>query len=127
MMLNGTFTTDAISTENSRIVPMGGYTTKNNFGQLASLIGKNIIIFGYNIDSGTFGTLYYHLKSFGTINTDNINLSTINSRDYNYVIISNDVMINIFTHTIRIYVITSCILLLIYLCLLPVNLKNSTH
>jgi len=28
MMLNGTFTTDAISTENSRIVPMGGYKLK---------------------------------------------------------------------------------------------------
>jgi hypothetical protein len=83
------FSTDQITSNNT--VNIAGITTKNNYGALAELVGKNLINRVYNIDTGEYSDVTYNLKSFTTIDTNKVNINSTNCKDYNYAVISNDV------------------------------------
>ena len=86
-----TFSSMEIGNKGSSIVNIGWYTTKNDYGMLEDLIGRNLITKTYNIDTGTFKSETYALTNFSSINSNKLSINNTNASDYSYAVISNDV------------------------------------
>lgn len=86
--------TNKTAGRNSNIVPIGYYFTKNLYGSLADLVGKNLSLGTYNVDTGVYVEDSYALKNFTSLDTDKININATNSNDFSYSIITGDVHAN---------------------------------
>ena len=75
----------------SNVICVPGYKSVNNYGSTSDLVGKNLKISVYDMDSGDLQLQDYKLKSFGAIDTNKLNVNASNSLDYAYGIISDDV------------------------------------
>ena len=62
------------SSEKSNVICVPSYKPINNYGEVANLIGKNLKISVYDVDNGQLLLQDYKLKSFGTIDTNKINV-----------------------------------------------------
>ena len=75
----------------TNVINIGGFTCDDsNAGTNGDLIGKNVITDSYNLDSGEFYSPKYSLKSFTTMDTDNINLNSTDCVTYEHDITTND-------------------------------------
>ena len=72
-------------------ISIPGVKTVNNYGGVSDLIGKNLQISVYDVDKGILELQDYRLKSFGTVDTNKLNINSSGSLDYDYGIISDDV------------------------------------
>lgn len=85
-ILNGT---DVPMTKNS--VNIAAYKPNGDCqGQNASLVGKNMTLVNYDLDSGDFSYPKHTLKSLTTMNTDNININSKNCEDYSYHVTTDE-------------------------------------
>lgn len=76
---------------NSPIVNIGTYQTSNaNAGINAEFAGKNITNVSYNVDTGEFTNPKYTLKTFTTLDTNNINVNSTDCINYDYHITTSD-------------------------------------
>lgn len=77
--------------ENSPIVNIGKYKTSDaNAGINAEFAGKNITDVSYNVDTGEFTNPTYSLKTFTTLDTNNINVNSTDCVNYKYHITTGD-------------------------------------
>lgn len=81
------FTTNGLG---GNIINYNHYITKNNYGTLMELAGKNLINSTFNIDTGEIKNDTYKLKNFTVISSDKLNINANNCESYNYNFINND-------------------------------------
>lgn len=82
---------DTSNNENSPIVNIATYKCDDsNAGANAQLAGQNITDIGYNIDTGEMLTPQYQLKTFTTMQTNNINVNSTDCINYQYHITTSD-------------------------------------
>ena len=79
------------SSESSNVINIPGYKVTNTYGKVSNLVGKNLNISVYNVDTGRLLLQDYKLKSFTVIDSNKMNINSSNCLDYDYGIISEDV------------------------------------
>ena len=85
------FSSQAMSSENSKIIHFGQYTVKNDYGVANELIGRNTLTMTRNTD---FGDLYnepYNLKNLTVLGSDSLNLMRDNNMQYTYSYLNTNV------------------------------------